>query len=42
MNKRVINFMLMMLFVILVGYWIYSSVRNEFMKQSGGITARNS
>lgn len=35
MNKRVINFMLMMLFVILVGYWIYSSVSNEFLKQSG-------
>ncbi|MBQ6111653.1 MAG: iron ABC transporter permease [Synergistaceae bacterium] len=35
LNKRVINFMLMMLFVILVGWWIYSSVRNEFMKQSG-------
>ena len=40
MNKRVINFMLMMLFVILVGWWIYSSVRDEFMKQSGASQRR--
>ncbi|MBQ7665105.1 MAG: hypothetical protein IJS42_00155, partial [Synergistaceae bacterium] len=40
LNKRVINFMLMMLFVILVGWWIYSSVRDEFMKQSGASQRR--
>ena len=32
--------MLMMLFVILVGWWIYSSVRDEFMKQSGASQRR--
>lgn len=40
MNKRIINFLLMMLFVVLVGYWIYSSVRDEFMKQSGASQRR--
>ncbi len=34
MNKRFINFLLTMLFVVLVGFWIYSSVRDEFLKQS--------
>lgn len=34
MNKRFINFLLTMLFVILVGTWIYTSVRDEFLKQS--------
>ena len=34
MNKRVINFLLTMLFVVLVGAWIYTSVRDEFLKQS--------
>ena len=34
MNKRFINFLLTMLFVILVGFWIYTSVRDEFLKQS--------
>ena len=33
MKKRIIHFSLAILFVILVGYWIYSSVRNEFLKQ---------
>ena len=33
-NKRFINFLLTMLFVVLVGFWIYSSVRDEFLKQS--------
>ena len=40
MNKRIINFLLMMLFVVLVGYWIYSSVRDEFMKQTGASQRR--
>ena len=34
MKKRFINFLLTMLFVILVGTWIYTSVRDEFLKQS--------
>ena len=34
MNKRFINFLLTMLFVVLVGFWIYTSVRDEFLKQS--------
>ena len=34
MNKRFINFLLTMLFVVLVGAWIYTSVRDEFLKQS--------
>ncbi len=34
MNKRFINFLLTLLFVILVGTWIYTSVRDEFLKQS--------
>ena len=34
MNKRVINFLLTILFVVLVGYWIYTSVRDEFLKQA--------
>lgn len=34
MNKRVINFLLTILFVVLVGFWIYTSVRDEFFKQS--------
>ena len=34
MNKRVINFLLTILFVVLVGFWIYTSVRDEFLKQS--------
>ncbi|MBQ3654554.1 MAG: iron ABC transporter permease, partial [Synergistaceae bacterium] len=34
MNKRAINFVLTMLFVVLVGFWIYTSVRDEFLKQS--------
>ena len=34
MNKRVINFLLTILFVVLVGFWIYSSVRDEFLKQN--------
>ena len=34
MNKRVINFLLTILFVVLVGAWIYTSVRDEFLKQS--------
>ncbi len=34
MKKRIIHFSLMMLFVVLVGFWIYTSVRDEFLKQS--------
>ena len=34
MNKRVINFLLTILFVVLVGFWIYTSVRDEFLKQA--------
>ena len=34
LNKRFINFIFTILFVILVGSWIYTSVRNEFLKQS--------
>ncbi len=34
MNKRVINFCLTILFVVLVGFWIYTSVRDEFLKQA--------
>ena len=34
LNKRFINFLLTLLFVVLVGFWIYSSVRDEFLKQS--------
>ncbi len=34
MNKRVINFLLTILFVVLVGTWIYTSVRDEFLKQT--------
>lgn len=34
MTKRFINFLLTLLFVILVGTWIYTSVRDEFLKQS--------
>lgn len=34
MNKRIIHFLLTILFVILVGAWIYTSVRDEFLKQS--------
>ena len=34
MNKRAFHFALMMLFVVLVGWWIYSSVRDEFLRQS--------
>ena len=34
MNKRFINFLLTLLFVILVGTWIYTSVRDEFLEQS--------
>ena len=33
-NKRVINFLLTILFVVLVGAWVYTSVRDEFLKQS--------
>ena len=32
MNKRFINFLLTLLFVVLVGAWIYMSVRDEFLK----------
>ncbi len=34
MKKRIINFLLMMIFIIIVGGWIYTSVRDEFLKQS--------
>ena len=34
MNKRLINFLLTILFVVIVGAWIYTSVRDEFLKQS--------
>lgn len=34
MNKRVIHFLLTILFVVLVGAWIYTSVRDEFLKHS--------
>ncbi|MBQ9574122.1 MAG: hypothetical protein IJR27_02470 [Synergistaceae bacterium] len=34
MNKRLINFLVTLLFVVLVGYWIYSSVSDEFLKQT--------
>ena len=40
MKKKAINFLLTMLFVLLVGYWIYSSVRDEFMKQTGASQRR--
>ena len=32
MNKRFINFLMILLFVVLVGAWIYTSVRDEFLK----------
>ena len=34
LNKRIINFIVTLLFVVLVGWWIYSSVSDEFIKQS--------
>ncbi len=34
MKKQALHFILMMLFVVLVGYWIFTSVRDEFLKQS--------
>ncbi|MBR0258250.1 MAG: iron ABC transporter permease, partial [Synergistaceae bacterium] len=34
MNKRIIHFLITILFVVLVGWWIYSSVSDEFIKQS--------
>ncbi|MBQ6418891.1 MAG: iron ABC transporter permease, partial [Synergistaceae bacterium] len=40
MKKKAINFLLTMLFVLLVGYWIYSSVSEEFMKQTGASQRR--
>ncbi len=40
MNKRIINFLLTLIFVILVGYWIYSSVSDEFMKQTAASQRR--
>ena len=33
-RKSALNFILTMLFVVAVGYWIFSSVRGEFFKQS--------
>ncbi len=34
MKKKVLHFVLMLLFVVAVGSWIYTSVRDEFLKQS--------
>ncbi|MBQ6968862.1 MAG: iron ABC transporter permease [Synergistaceae bacterium] len=40
LNKKIINFIVTLLFVVLVGYWIYSSVSDEFMKQTGASQRR--
>ncbi|MBQ7733343.1 MAG: iron ABC transporter permease [Synergistaceae bacterium] len=33
MTRRIINFLLSVVFIILVGFWVYSSVRSEFLRQ---------